>query len=194
MNSHRSIVEIIFKDLSFSEEETRIVKSVFIEEHFNKGQLIIKAGDIVDFQFYIQEGCLRSYYIGSNGKEHTVQFGVKDWWISDYTAFFLGTKAIMNIEVIQDAILYKISRANKERLYSRIPKVESFFRKKLERAFASFQKRILSNLSEQASDRYLSFISKYPNIEKCVKNYHIASYLGITTESLSRIRKGISSN
>ena len=100
----------------------------------------------------------------------------------------------MNIEVIQDAILYRISRDEKEFLYEQIPKVETFFRKKLERAFAAFQKRILSGLSLTAKERYIRFISTYPNIEKSVKNYHIASYLGITTESLSRIRKELATN
>ena len=85
--------------------------------------------------------------------------------------------------------MYRLSREDKEYLYAQIPKIESFFRKKLERAFAAFQKRILAELSQTAADRYNSFISAYPNIEKSVKNYHIASYLGITTESLSRIRK-----
>jgi CRP-like cAMP-binding protein len=70
-----------------------------------------------------------------------------------------------------------------------MPKLESYFRKKMERAFASFQKRIIANLSQTASERYLNFINTYPNIEQNVKNYHIASYLGITTQSLSRIRK-----
>ena len=98
----------------------------------------------------------------------------------------------MTIEVIQDAILYRISRIDKERLYEKIPAIETFFRIKLERAFAAFQRRILSNLSQTATERYLNFITTYPNIEKSVKNYHIASYLGITTESLSRIRKDLS--
>ena len=98
----------------------------------------------------------------------------------------------MNIEVLKDATLYKLSHSDKEYLYAQIPKIESFFRKKLERAFAAFQKRILRNLSQSASERYVSFITNYPDIEKNVKNYHIASYLGITTESLSRIRKELS--
>ena len=95
----------------------------------------------------------------------------------------------MYIETIQDATLYKISRKNMEGLFLEIPQLETFFRKKMEKAFTSFQKRILSSLAQSAKERYLTFISTYPNIEQSVKNYHIASYLGITTESLSRIRK-----
>ena len=189
MRSDNSKIKEIFKDLSFSEAEIKIIESVFHKSTYKKGSVLLRANDIVDKQYYIYSGCLRSYHIDSHGKEHTVQFGVKDWWISDYTAFFSTSKSIMNIEVLRDATLYRLSKEDKEYLYEQIPKIESFFRKKLERAFAAFQKRILSNLSQTATERYLSFIKKYPNIERSVKNYHIASYLGITTESLSRIRK-----
>lgn len=194
MHSDNSKTKEIFKDLSFSNEQIKIIESVFHKVSYKKGALILKANDQADYQYYILEGCLRSYYIDSQGREHTVQFGIKDWWISDYTAFFFKSKSIMNIEVLKDAVLYRLSHDDKEFLYAKIPKVESFFRKKLERAFAAFQKRILSNLSQTATERYLNFINKHPNIEKSVKNYHIASYLGITTESLSRIRKDLSQN
>lgn len=194
MNTEKSINKEIFKNLSFSKEEIKIIDSVFFRETYKKGIHLLKAGDSIDKQYYISEGCLRSYHIDAQGREYTVQFGIKDWWMSDYTAFFSNSKAIMNIEVIQKAIVYRISKEHKEYLYKKIPKIESFFRKKLEKAFASFQKRILSELSLTASERYINFVQSYPNIEKSVKNYHIASYLGITTESLSRIRKDISNN
>ena len=194
MLSDNSNIKEIFKDLCFLDEEIKIIESVFHKLECEKGTILLETGDLVNQHYYILDGCLRSYHIDDHGKEHTVQFGVKDWWISDYTAFFSTSKSIMNIEVLRDATLYKLSKVDKEYLYTKIPKIESFFRKKLERAFAAFQKRILSNLSQTASQRYTDFINKYPNIEQSVKNYHIASYLGITTESLSRIRKELVSN
>lgn len=194
MRSDNSKIKEIFKDLSFSNKDIKIIESVFHKENHSKGAIIMRAGEVVDKHYYIYSGCLRSYYIDKQGKEHTVQFGIKDWWISDYTAFFTSSKSIMNIEVLQDAVLYKMGKDEKEFLYEQIPRIESFFRKKLERAFAAFQKRILSNLSQSATERYINFIDTYPDIEKHIKNYHIASYLGITTESLSRIRKELSSS
>jgi CRP-like cAMP-binding protein len=189
VHSDDSKIKDIFKDLVFNENEIELIRSVFHKVHAKKGTILLNAGDNVNEQYYIFEGCLRSYHIDTHGKEHTVQFGIKDWWISDYRAFFTSSKATMTIEVIQDAILYKISDIDKENLYQHISKIEHFFRLKLEKAFAALQKRILGNLSLTAKERYLSFITTYPNIEKNIKNYHIASYLGITTESLSRIRK-----
>ncbi|WP_232459783.1 Crp/Fnr family transcriptional regulator [Winogradskyella sp. PC-19] len=166
----------ILKGLSFSESEIEIIESVFHKASYSKGTIILKTDDEVNYQYYTLKGSLHSYYLDNDGKEHTVQFAIKDWWISDYTGFFTDSKAILNIEVIQDAILYKISKQDKEKLYERIPKIESFFRKKLESAFAAFQKRILGTISQTATQRYLNFINTYPDIEKSVKNYHIASY------------------
>jgi len=192
MQSDNSKISVIFNDLTFSKAEIKIIESVFHKETYKKGTTLLRAGEIVDAQYFIYSGCLRSYLMDSHGKEHTVQFGIDEWWISDYTAYFSSSKSIMNIEVIKDATLFKLSHSDKEYLYAQIPKIESFFRKKLERAFTALQRRILRNLSQSASERYVNFITSYPSIEKNVKNYHIASYLGITSESLSRIRKELS--
>ncbi|WP_407557793.1 Crp/Fnr family transcriptional regulator [Winogradskyella sp. 4-2091] len=182
----------IFDELNFTDEEIKIVKSVFRKVKIKKGDILLKAGDLVNYQYYVVDGCMRTFHVDKEGKEYTIQFGISDWWISDYTAFFSGGKAILNIEAIQDSTLYRISREDKEYMYSKMPKVDHFFRVKLEKAFTAFQKRILINLSKPAKERYINFIETYPKIEKSIKNYHIASYLGITTESLSRIRKELS--
>ncbi|WP_299112486.1 Crp/Fnr family transcriptional regulator [uncultured Winogradskyella sp.] len=192
MISDNSVIKDIFKDLDFNDSEIKIIESVFKKLSIEKGTKLLNAGDLADRQYYILKGCLRAYHVDTHGKEHTVQFGIKDWWISDYTAFFSNEKAIMNIEAIQNSIIYSISKEGKDELYTKIPKIDKFFRIKLEKAFATFQKRILANLAQSAKERYIDFITTYPNIEKSVKNYHIASYLGITTESLSRIRKDLS--
>ncbi len=189
MTRETEIATIIFKNLSFTQEESNQLLRSFEKIHLPKHSLLLEAGQHVYHQYYVAEGCLRTFYIAPNGKEHTVQFAIEDWWISDYTAFFNSTKALMHIECIQDATLYKISKQDMEKLYQSMPLLETYFRRKMERAFASFQKRIIANLAQSATERYLNFIQTYPNIEQNVKNYHIASYLGITTQSLSRIRK-----
>jgi CRP-like cAMP-binding protein len=191
MNIENSIVSELFKGTSFSQKERSNIEASFVKIELKKGDILLKANDVVYYQYYVFDGCLRTYSIDNSGKEHTLQFAIKDWWISDYTAFFTNSQAIMSIECIQDATIYKISREDIERLYFEIPQLETFFRKKMEGAFSSFQLRILGGLSQSAKERYTSFIRTYPNIERSVKNYHIASYLGITTESLSRIRKKI---
>ncbi len=189
MQSDNPIIKVAFKDLNFTKAEMKIIEPLFHKINIKKGTILLNAGDVVDVQYYILEGCLRTFHTDSHGKEHTIQFGIEDWWVSDYTAFIDSDKAILTIEAIQDSTLYKISKQDINNLFSKIPKIDSYFRLKLERSFAAFQKRILSYLSQSAAERYLNFIKTHPNIEKNVKNYHIASYLGMTTESLSRIRK-----
>lgn len=188
-----SIVYQIYhaEQLSFSEDEIDFIEKKYQKITFQKGETVLQAGEKVDCQYFVASGCLRTYLISKSGKEHTIQFAIKGWWISDYIGFFSETNAILNIECIEDATLYKVSRDNVEEIFNQVPKTERFIRKKLQRSFVSFQKRILANLSQTAKERYLNFTHDYPNIEQYVKNYHIASYLGITTESLSRIRKEI---
>ncbi len=181
----------VFKESSFSQEDLRSIDASLSKVDLKKGEFLLRNGQTVLHTYYVYEGCVRCYFIDNSGKDHTLQFAIKDWWISDYTAFFSGSKAMMNIECIQDATLYKLSRNSMEQLYLDIPAFETFFRKKLEKRMEAFHRRTLDNLALPAKKRYLSFIKSYPKIEQQVKNYHIASYLGITTESLSRVRKEI---
>jgi CRP-like cAMP-binding protein len=184
-----SFVAKMFPNLYFSGDEKLLVAGKFKKLAFIKGKLLLTSGQKVSDNYYVESGCLRTFFIDDSGKEHTFQFAINDWWISDYTAFFSEENATLNIEILQDSVLYRVSKTDMDCLFSEVVGLETFFRKKMERSFASFQKRILANLSQSAKERYLNFVSNYPNIEQQVKNYHIASYLGITTESLSRIRK-----
>ena len=181
----------IFKGVSFTDEQKALLMSKLKEIYLSKGSMLLQEEQAVKYQYLVIEGCLRTYFLDKHEKEYTIQFAIKDWWISDYTAFFSSSNALLNIECIKDAMLLRVSRQDIELLYKEIPALETLFRKKLERAFASFQRRILGALSQSAKERYVSFVRSYPNIEQSVKNYHIASYLGITNETLSRIRRDI---
>lgn len=191
MKKKRSILADIYKDLSLTQEQLNIVSTKFEIVVHDKGDVLIREGEIVKYQYYIFDGCLRSYLIDHVGREHTLQFAIKDWWISDYTAFFSESEAKMSIECIRKSTILRVSRRSMKQLYLEVPKIASFNREKLEKAYAELQKRVLNNFSQTARERYISFINDYPNIEQVVKNYHIASYLGIAAESLSRIRKEI---
>lgn len=179
----------IFKGVNFSAAEEEMVISKLKKIVISKGDTLLRAGQAVSYQYYVRSGCLRTFFLDEAGKEYTVQFAVNDWWISDYTAFFTGEKSILYIECIQEAEIFQLSKESMEQLYHEVPSIETFFRKKMERFFASFQKRILSDLALPAKEKYQRFMETYPQIEQSIKNYHLASYLGITTESLSRIRK-----
>lgn len=184
-------IEDIFKGLTLTESEKRLIQDRIHSVEAKKGELLLEPGQTVDYQYYVANGCLRSFFVDHSAKEHTIQFAIKDWWISDYTAFYKESAAILSIECIQNATLYRFSRTDMEEIFNQIPSVERFFRLKTESFISSFQKRIIGDLAKSATERYTDFVHDYPNIESLVKNYHIASYLGVTSESLSRIRKEI---
>ena len=154
-----------------------------------KGNQLIGPNEVVRHQYFVLEGSLRTYLIDSQGKEHTIQFAVENWWVSDYQSYYKECPSVQHVECLEDCRLLKISKEYLLGTFDRLPNLERYFRKQLENAFVAFQVRILSSLQLTAEERYTEFIKAYPNIEQRVKNYQIASYLGITPESLSRVRK-----
>lgn len=170
-------------------DEFENVLKYFEYEEFKKGDRIIVPGQIVKNQYYVIKGCLRTYMIDPSGKEHTIQFAVENWWVSDYISYYKSNSSELTVECIEDCVLLKAHIEELKVLFDVLPKIERFFRLQLENAFVAFQTRILSNLHKNAEQRYQIFIDQYPNIEQRVKNYQIASFLGITPESLSRLRK-----
>lgn len=127
--------------------------------------------------------------VDHKGKEHTLQFAEEGWWVSDYLAYYQGNTSSLHVECLENCQLLKVSKADLIEVFDKINSLERFFRRQLENSFVAFQQRILSNLQDTAEERYAAFIQKYPSIEQRVKNYQIASYLGIAPESLSRLRK-----
>ncbi|OSY89167.1 hypothetical protein WH52_00475 [Tenacibaculum holothuriorum] len=184
-------ISLIFRELDLSEEEITYLASLFRRETVKKGELILNTNEEIKHQYYVLDGCLRTYFVDNLGKEHTIQFAVHDWWITDYISYFLEEESILTIECIKDSVLLRVEKDDFEEALRKIPALECFIRKKIERFLAKSHKRMLAVLSQTAKSRYIEFAKTYPNIEQHVKNYHIASYLGITTQSLSRIRKEI---
>ncbi|WP_299530087.1 Crp/Fnr family transcriptional regulator [Ulvibacterium sp.] len=154
-----------------------------------KRQYLIQEGDYVNYQYFVSKGCLRTFEVDSGGNEHTVQFAIENWWVSDFGAFFKERKARFNIDCLEHSELLGIHRDDLELLYQKIPGFERFFRIKLSGAYVALQDRILSAMEKTSTERYLDFQKRYPNIEQRVPNYLIANYLGIKPESLSRLRR-----
>ena len=188
-NYMNRLFEHLNSRIDISEREFDIIYQKLREVKFKKKEVIIRPNQLTTFHFFVLNGCLRSYFIDSTGKEHTVSFAIEDWFIGDYVSYFGGEKTILYVECIEDCDLIKIDKDIWEQLYHEFPKLETYTRINLERSFTSSQKKTVNNLSLSAKERYISFRTTYPDIEQRVKNYHIASYLGIARESLSRIRK-----
>ena len=132
---------------------------------------------------------MRSFFKTEDGKEHTIQFAIKNWWISDYITLYTDNKSVVSIESLTHSKVLIIDNSKVEKFYQEFPQFETIQRKNFEKRISALQKRILSLLALSATEKYNQFIKEYTEFEKIIPNYQIASYLGITPQSLSRIRK-----
>jgi len=177
------------KYIHLTDEEFNFFTSHLKQKRLRKKQFLLEEGEICDHECFVNSGCLRQYYLDEKGQEHIVQFALADWWIGDQYSFVTGLPSPYFIDTLQDAQVLLIEKNNLEELYTAVPKFERFFRIAFQNAYVAMQRRIVSKLSEPAEKSYLDFINRYPNIEQAVPQHQVASYLGITPESLSRIRK-----
>ena len=182
------LINKIKSSIHLSSEAEEYLCSISKEKTISKGEVLIRQGQTVKKVFFVTGGCLRSYCIDKNGKEHTLLFAIKNWWMSDYIAIHSNEVATLTIECLTDSNIIEFNAKKLTEIHSLFPEFEPHQRKNLERHVVSLQKRILNQLQLSASERYELFLEQYPDIEQHTRNYHIASYLGITQESLSRIR------
>ncbi|HVT85891.1 MAG TPA: Crp/Fnr family transcriptional regulator [Chitinophagaceae bacterium] len=190
--------ELILKNISrfiqLTEEEKKFFTSLLKIKKLRKKQFLLQEGEIGRYQYFINKGCLRTYTVDEKGQEHIIQFAIEDWWTGDMYSFLTQTPAKLNIEAIEDTELLCIDNPSLEILYQKVPKFERFFRLLLQNAFIANQSRIIESMSLTADERYCKFIERYPLMEPRLPLKHIASYLGITAESLSRIRSQYNKN
>jgi CRP-like cAMP-binding protein len=182
------ILKNVSRFITLTPEEEQYFTSILKVKKLKKKQYLLQEGEITHHEYFVNKGCLRTYSIDERGLEHIIQFAVEDWWTGDMYSFLTQTPARYTIDALEDSELLCLEKNALEELYVKIPKFEKFFRNLLQNAFVSLQDRITSNLSKPADERYCNFIEKYPQMEPRLPLKQIASYLGITPESLSRIR------
>lgn len=179
----------IEKHIQLTDEEFDYFTSLLKHKHLRKKQFLLEEGDVCKYECFVNNGCLRQYYLDEKGQEHIIQFAVTDWWIGDQYSFLTGLPSKNFIDTLEDSDVLLISKKDLDELYNQVPKFERFFRIAFQNSYVALQRRILANLSQTAEERYLDFSNRYPDIEQKVPQHQVASYLGITPESLSRIRK-----
>ena len=182
------LIKNLNKYLSLTAEESDIVISLFTAKKLRRHQYLLQEGEVARYETFITRGLTRTYEVDEKGQEHVVQFGLEDWWVGDLYSFLTGTPSKYNIDCLEDTHVLQITKPHLELLYERVPKLERHFRLLLQNAFIAVTERVASTLTQSALERYDAFIAHYPQIEQRVPNRQIASYLGITPQSLSRIR------
>ncbi len=182
----------IAEKVQLTDEEFTLATTFFIPKKVRKKQYLLQAGDVCKAIAFVSDGCLRSYTLDDKGEEHIVQFAIDGWWISDLQSMLTSQPATMNIDALEDSQVLLLERSSQEKLCLALPQVEHFFRLLLEGNYNAARMRISDLISSSAEDRYLHFLKTYPDIVQRVPQSQIASYLGITPQSLSRIRKELS--
>jgi len=151
----------------------------------------LNEGDVCTHIGFVNSGCLREYTIDNKGTEHIVQFAIEDWWVSDLHSYLSGKPAEYNVDALQDSEVLLLEKSARDEMLDKCPKMERFFRLLVEANHVATHQRIADSLSASAEERYLKFIKTYPKLFETVPQNQIASYLGITPQSLSRIRKDL---
>ncbi|HFK5546516.1 TPA: Crp/Fnr family transcriptional regulator [Elizabethkingia anophelis] len=165
-----------------------IIPKLEIKE-LDKKDYLLQPGQVSRHMRFIAKGSLHTYYTDDAGREHTMQLGIENWWINDLYSYLSESASRMYIQAVEDTTLIQIHKNNLELLYKEVPKISEFWRLKMQGAYLILQERTFENMRFDAYTRYKTFITNYPDIEQRFPQYMIASYLGITIEYLSALRK-----
>lgn len=185
------LVEYFNNFLPLDDEEKAFVEESFKERRVKRRQFILQEGEVCMHNTFVLEGCFRMYFVDHNGREHNLQFAIENWWIGDIGSFHSEESSKLNIEAIENSVILQIKKEDQLRLFVDYPKFNRIFRVLAENAMVGLQKRTIQNISSTAEERYLDFLKQYPQFFNRISNVQIASYLGVTPEFLSTIRKKI---
>jgi len=177
----------IAKTITLNDEQFDYFFSHFKHKSFKKGQSIIAAGDVVDHEYFVLSGCLKSFFINDDVKMFILQFAMPTWWASDFDALYTHSKATINVDCIIDSEVLYLTNADREKLCNEIHEVEHFFRWRTNKGYVAAQKRLLSFMNNDAKARYEELLHQYPALYNIVPKHLIAAYLGVSRETLSRL-------
>ena len=188
MEEFTPLINYVFHYIKLTQGEEDFFVSLLRIKKVKKKQFIVQPDFVCEYRSFVVKGLLRSFLVSDSSKEHTITLAAENNWISDLSSYTFQEPATLFVEALEDSILIEWSYANEQLLIKTVPAFEHFFRVTSQNASAMFQKRILQGLSMSAEQRYNEFSKKHPDLINRVPQYILASYLGFTTEFLSKIR------
>ncbi len=173
--------------VDMEESEFESIAAYFQPVYRKKHQFLVQSGYDVGYEYFVVKGCIKSSVLDEYGKEHIVQFAMENWWITDYYAFVHQEKARMNIDCLEDCELLAISYQDRKTICKTSHNMEHFWATKTKYGYAALQNRILGLIKDSAKVRYENLIQQYPTLIQRVPKKYIASFLGVSRETLSRL-------
>jgi CRP-like cAMP-binding protein len=186
---HKKITETI----SITEEEFDYCKSLFLPKKLRKRQYLLQDGDVSKYTAFVEKGILRTFTVDDKGTEHILQFAQEGWWVADLYSFLTNEPSTFNTEALEDCELLLITKPSWDKLLDKIPALERYFRILIQNNLIATQRRLMGTMTETAEEKYLKLLKTQPDCVQRVPQHMIASYLGITRETLSRIRSQMAS-
>ncbi|HLF36265.1 MAG TPA: Crp/Fnr family transcriptional regulator [Cyclobacteriaceae bacterium] len=189
---YEQLIKNIQNKVNLPREAAELIKNFFTPKKIRKRQYLLNAGDVCRYITFVEKGMLRSFSVDEDGHDHVMQFATEGWWISDMNSFFSGDAAVYNIEALEDSELLQLSKQAMEEMMNQVSIMERYFRLLMQNNIVSLQRRIIASVAYSAEEKYLKLMEICPDIINRAPQQYIASYLGITPETLSRIRKQVS--
>src|SRR5690554_583257 len=185
----KSIAQVV----TLTEEDLDYCRRRFLPKKLRKRQYLLQEGDECKYTIFVEKGLLRSYTVDEKGSEHILQFAFEGWWMADLYSFLTKEPSIYNIDALEDCELLMITQPSWDTLLDHIPSMERYFRILIQNNLIATQRRLMGSMSETAEEKYVKLLQTFPEFIQRVPQHMIASYLGITRETLSRTRGQIAS-
>ncbi|EKB03364.1 hypothetical protein HMPREF9711_02691 [Myroides odoratimimus CCUG 3837] len=173
--------------ISLTDKEFDFILSCFTFKKYKKHQFLIQEGEPVPYLFFIDTGLLKLVYTDNNTKEHLVDFAMEGWWETDLKAFYSQSLASMSLECIEDTLVYALDLDGYNKLRKELPVINEFFLDKAHKGFIAGQQRILSMMENNTTERFFELQDRFPAIMQRVPKSLLATYLGVSRETLSRL-------
>lgn len=182
-------IQYLTDKITLSDQERAQITEVCILKKIRKRQLLLQAGDSWKYNAFVCNGFLKTYSIDNKGNEHILSFAPENYWSGDRESLMTGNPSRFNIEAVEDTDVVLISKENFDHLCRTIPQLNDLVNALLHKSFVVSQDRIHAGISLSAEEKYQKFLDQYPQIANRISQHMIASYIGITPETLTRIRR-----
>lgn len=189
MNATEQLINHVCKFCSITESDIPVILDHFSEHQANRKEILIEAGEQCKYHYFVVNGCLRMFFINEKGHDQTVQFAIENWWLTEHGSFSTKRKAEFSIQAVETSTLLVIDAAGQENLFKAVPQMEQYFRIIYQKAYAAAQHRMKVRYDQSGEDMYLNFRQSFPEFVERVPQNMLASYLGITPEYLSMVKK-----